>query len=338
MQIGTHGGDQIDIDGQKPAVLVHCHAGIGNIVPAMGVGDEVFRAVRGPLDRPAKAFCRFHGEGVFAIGKHLGAEASTDIGRDDADTVWILARDPRQMAADVVHTLGTDGNGVAVFLAPLRKAGANFHVVADQPVVDDSQLADTCCLRKGFRRFFLVTEEGSESEVGTCLGVDKRRILRQRAFGIDDHIEVLEFHFDQFARIARLRHTVSNDKGNGIADMPHDAVTQYRKIAVDDRRPVAILDRGDVFQRLEMRRVCSGQNQMNAVCLKGCRNIGGPEAGMGIRRAQHIAVQHPLCLDVVCVAAVARCEGIILLAQDGCTHSEFRMNEFVHQMPPADRS
>ena len=73
--------------------------------------------------------------------------------------------------------------------------------------------------------------------------------------------------------------------------------------------------------------ILAGQDEMHAG--RGLRRFdrADPEAGLGDRRAQHIAVQQAGRRDVVGVAALAGDEGLILQTQDRSAHPEFRRDD-----------
>ena len=69
---------------EEPAVLVHRHLAVDDIVAALRVGEEVLGAVARPFHRPAEALRRLQHQCVLPIDEYLRAEAAADIRRDDA--------------------------------------------------------------------------------------------------------------------------------------------------------------------------------------------------------------------------------------------------------------
>ena len=69
------------------AVVVERHFGMGDMIAAVRVGQERFRAVAGPFHRPADLLRRPEADHLLGIDEDLRAEAAADVGRDHAQLV-----------------------------------------------------------------------------------------------------------------------------------------------------------------------------------------------------------------------------------------------------------
>src|SRR3546814_7297223 len=69
---------------------------MGQVGAAMGIGQEGFRPLRGPLHRPAERAGGEHGQHLFGVDEDLHAEAAADIAGDDMQARWLDAEDLRQ--------------------------------------------------------------------------------------------------------------------------------------------------------------------------------------------------------------------------------------------------
>ena len=174
-----------DLERQELRVRVERQFDMGDVVAAMRVGHEAFRALGGPFDRAAQLAGGPGDDRLFGVMVDLRAEAAADIGGDDAqfrlgdvedegahqepDHMRVLARRVERVLA-----------GRAVKLAD---RGARLHRVRDEPVVDEVELDDVRRLGEG--RF----DRGESpmlpvvAEVARHIGKDLRRPRFQRLGG-----------------------------------------------------------------------------------------------------------------------------------------------------------
>ena len=90
-QIGAHVRDRVDLQRGEVAVGIERQLGLGDVVAAMGVGEEALAALGGPLDRPAEPLGGEQADALLGVDEDLGAEAAADVGRDHPELV--LGRD-----------------------------------------------------------------------------------------------------------------------------------------------------------------------------------------------------------------------------------------------------
>ena len=86
-EIGAEIAENVDAQGEKPALLVERHLGGGDVVAALRVADEMLGPVGLPAHGSPQAPRGFENERIFAIDEALGAEAAADVLGDDAQLV-----------------------------------------------------------------------------------------------------------------------------------------------------------------------------------------------------------------------------------------------------------
>ena len=105
LQVGTHVGDEIDLEADDLAVLGGGDLDVLDLVATMMGGDHVLTAGLGPLDRTAQVAGDLHRENLLAVALQLATKAATDVGGDDAQGVLRQARDEREEHAQDVRDL-----------------------------------------------------------------------------------------------------------------------------------------------------------------------------------------------------------------------------------------
>ena len=85
--IGAEIGGGVHLQAGDLAVAVERHLRLGDVIAAVGVGDETFRTLAGPLHRPVELARRPQTNDLLRIDEDLRAEAAADVGRDDAQLV-----------------------------------------------------------------------------------------------------------------------------------------------------------------------------------------------------------------------------------------------------------
>ena len=98
-QVGAHIRGQLDRQGEKTKLLVEREIELRDVVAPLRVGDEGFRAVGDPFDRPPDFFRGPQHQHVLGIEEQLHSEAAADIGGDDPDAVF---RDMENMLGEHV--------------------------------------------------------------------------------------------------------------------------------------------------------------------------------------------------------------------------------------------
>ena len=149
--VGAEIGDRVDLEPEHLVVLVERHLGRGDVVAAMGVGQERLAAARRPFDRPAGRLGRPQADDLLRIGEDLRAEAAADVGSDDPELV--LRRDVdegRQHDPQEVRILRRVPQGeMLVGRTVFGDHGAGFHRARHRPVVDDVDLDHVLGLGEG---------------------------------------------------------------------------------------------------------------------------------------------------------------------------------------------
>ena len=143
-EIGAHPSDVAGAHGEEGAVLVEGELALGDVVAAVGVGEEGLAALAGPLHGAAELAGGVADHGVLGVEEELHAEAAADVGGDDADAVeGRLEDDGGQHLLDAPAALGVGGQ------RPLGGGrvvggggGAGLHAVDDDAVVHDRQAGD----------------------------------------------------------------------------------------------------------------------------------------------------------------------------------------------------
>ena len=86
-EIRPHVGERAHAQAAELAVGVQRQLGVGDVVPAVGVGQEGLAAVGGPLHRPADPLRRPEDQQLLGVVEDLRAEAAAHVGRHHAQLV-----------------------------------------------------------------------------------------------------------------------------------------------------------------------------------------------------------------------------------------------------------
>ena len=115
---------------------------MGDMVAAMGIGQEGFGAVGDPLDRHAGLLGGPQADDFFRIDVDLRAEAAADIRRDDAQLVFRrdIVEGAHHQTGDMRVLRGRPAGVVIFRLVIDAERRARLHRVWHQPVVDDVEL------------------------------------------------------------------------------------------------------------------------------------------------------------------------------------------------------
>ena len=200
----------------------------------------------------------------------------------------------------------------------------------DDAVVHHLDLDDVRGLGHRLRHRIGVAALDVVGEIARRLGPDRRRPGGECREAVDHGVERLVVDLDQLGRLACGLRAVGHDEGHRIADMAHAAIGQRRPRRHDHR-----LDRRQarhVAQALG-RKVGMGVDGAHAGKRCRRRNVDPLDDGMGMRRAQHVAVQAICNRDVIDVAAAAGQEPRILEpAQRLADH--LLLSAIAHVAPP----
>ena len=142
--------------------------------------NEMLASILDPFDRPAQAHCGKRSQHLFCIEHHdLGAEAASDIGRDDAHLVFGQVKDGRQAVADGNRPLRRNpAREHTVVRVPTRQYAATFHRHGRAPVHKQSLMDDMRCTRKDAIGVANALHE-VRGHVVWHIRVHKRRVFRR---------------------------------------------------------------------------------------------------------------------------------------------------------------
>jgi hypothetical protein len=250
---------------------------------------------------------------------------------DDADLLRIHPEDVLgERAAHAVDALAADRERESRVLVPLGKAGARLHVIRDEAIVDEFDRRDVAGGGKRLVGRLAVAILMQVDEIGAELGPHERRTVVQRGGQIGLGVGMVEIDVDQFGRILRLAKAFGDDERNGVADIAHLAVAQQRDVAHRMFLAARLFGAGHALDRTEMGDVRGRQDQLDTWCGPGGIERTDGKGASRLRGTQHIGVERPFPFHVVGIAPLALDEGIVLLAQRRCTHSEFRCSD-IHE-------
>ncbi len=193
---------------------------MGDVVAAMRVGEEGFRAVGGPLHRPAHLARRPQADDLFRIDEDLRAETAADIRRDDPQLV--LRRHADEGGDDQTRDMrvlrGIPQRQIVGAGVVFGQRRARLHGVRHQPVVDDVELGDVLGVGESGLGRLGVAEVPLVDRVVGDVGMDLRRALGLRLGRIDDRGQHLVVDLDLLGRVLALPDRLGDHHGDGIAD------------------------------------------------------------------------------------------------------------------------
>ena len=142
-EIGAHRRRRVNSQALDYAVRVHSQFGLRDMIAAMGIGEEAFAALGGPLDRTAANALRGPDANNFLrINRDLRAEAAAHVGRDDAQLVLgcqaVEGRDHQpghmRVLAGGIERVGFRAGVIGT------DRGAGLHGIGNEAVVDKIEL------------------------------------------------------------------------------------------------------------------------------------------------------------------------------------------------------
>ena len=293
---------------KRLAVLVEGDFGVRDVIAAVRVGDEGFRAIRDPLDRTPEFF-RAPGDQCFlGIVEDLGAEATADIGRIDAQLVLGDAQHEgaHEQANDVRVLAGGDERVVLGRLVIEADSRARLHGIGDETLIDQIDLGDVLGLGEGRVRRRLVAQFPIIALVVGGLVVHGRAAL-ECGLHVDDGRQLRIVDGDQFGGVAGLREGLGDDGDDGIADVPRLAFGQDRMLGLDHRLGVLAGDEPAARQAVDLvvGQILVREAGDDTGRLAGRRQVDAVDLGVRDRRAQQIHIGLAGLVDVVGVLADA---------------------------------
>ena len=164
----------------------------------------------------------------------------------------------------------------------------------------------------------LVAEPPVEGEVARHLVPDRGLARIEGERGLDRGRQRLVIDLDQFGRITRLRQALGHHHRHRVADMAH-ALAHHRRARRDGRdRAVAVGQGAEARDRAEAvaGHIRAGQNGEHPRCCGSRCGVERADAGMRVRRAQHMGKGLARTDQIVDVAAVPGQKTPILDAPD----------------------
>ena len=294
---------------------------MGDVVAAMRVGQEGFRAIRRPLHRALDLLRRPDADRLFRIDEDLGAEPAADVRRDDAQLV--LGRDAdegREHEAGHVRVLARRVERVVVGPEIVFADGrAGLDGVRHQPVVDEVDLGHVLRPREGRFRFVLVAEMPVEHGV---VGRDVMHLDRcfRRLGCVDNSREHVVIDHDGFRRVLRLGERLGDHHRHVVAHIAHLALGKRRVGPCLHRAAILGMDHPAADEPADLvgREVVAREDGDHARHDHGRSRVDGPDRRVGMRRAEEIRVGLARSVEVVDVASLAGDETLILFPADGC--------------------
>ena len=229
-QIGAHIRDRVDLQRGEVAVGIERQLGLGDVVAAMGVGEEALAALPGPLDRPAEPLGGEQADALLGVDEDLGAEAAADVGRDHPELVLGRHADERRdhEARDVrVLARGVEREGVGGAIV-LADRGARLDRVRHQAVVDQLDRGDVGGAGDRLVDRRRIAELPLVDRVPRDLVVDLRLALIAGVRGRHAGRQDLVVDLDQLGGILGLVVARGDHAGDVVADVARLALGQDR--------------------------------------------------------------------------------------------------------------
>ena len=292
----------------------------------MRVGEKGFAALAGPFDRNPQLARRVQHQPLLGIEEQLHAETAAHVGRHHAETVLRQLEDVGgQQPADAVRTLGRGGEGetpVARVVGSHR--AARFHRIGDQAVVDQGQLDHVLGLGETRLGGLAVAALPVEAEIAGDFVPHQRLSRIIGGCGYRRSMQDFVIDRDQLGRVLGLGQGSGDDESDAVADMPRLAFRQQRMLDQHDAAAVAVLQRHDAGDAADavLLQIGGGVHAKDSWCLRRRRRVDSADAGMGVRRPQHVSHGLARKRHVVGIAAVTGDESRILGAAHRLTHAE----------------
>ncbi len=322
----AHGVQRIDAQAQNLAVLVERQFAGDDLVAALRVAQQRFRARRHPFDRTAAdAARRPHHQRILGIAAVLHAEAAADVRRDDAQLgLGDFQHLGRHRRAGAVRVLRCRVQRVAVAVGMiLADRGARLDRVGGNPAV--VELERNHVLGAGERGVgrVLVAHHQRERNVVGRLVPHRGRARLHRIFDGDDGRQRLVVDLDQFGGVARLHRRFRDHEGDAVADRAHLVGFEDRTQRAEALRAAHILrHRRREAAELVGDDIGAGEHREHALGRPSLGGVDAFDARMRMRRHDNGRVALVRQLDVVDIAAAAGDEARVLDPGHGLTDAE----------------
>ncbi len=240
----------------------------------------------------------------------------------------------RQLGLEDVGALQRGVDGVAL-LGRLENAdaAARLHGRGGDAIDHEVMLDHMRGLGEGGVGRFLVSFDLDEADIVRAIVPDQRHAGLDRVAGRDDGRQRLVIDLDQLGGIDRLVIGLGHDEGDIVADHAHPVLDQGRIARPIAGRVAAALEPARHRQVAEARGlvVGAGDHREHAGRGFGLGGVDLADAGMGVRRAQHIAMRRAGKHHVGDIAAAALDQSRIFEARDRLADGEFTHCILIHR-------
>ena len=212
-----------------------------DMVAAMRVGHEAFRALGGPFHRLAHLAGGPGDDRLLGVVVDLRPEPAADIGRDDAQPrLRDVQHEGAHQQPDHMRVLARRIERVFVGRAvELADRGARLHRVRHEPVVDEVELDDPRGPGdRGIDRGLVAQMPVVADIAGRLLRPHLRRAGFQRLGRIDDGRLDGVIDVDLLGGVARLAEALGDHDRDRVADMAHPVDREHRMRRLGHRRAV----------------------------------------------------------------------------------------------------
>ncbi len=318
--VGAQIGDRVDVEGDDLALIVEAHPALGDMVAAMGVGQEGLRPVGGPFHRAARLHRGPEAGDLLGVDVDLRAEAPAHVGRHHAQLVLggDVVEGREHQPGDMRVLAGGVERVVILRLVVDRDGRARLHRVGAQAIVDDVELGDVRGALERLLRLRLVADLPRVAEVAGDALVHLRRAVLQGLVGEDGGRELLDVERHRLGGATGEVLRLGDDDGHGVAHVA--AVFGDHRVPRADLHRRAVLGgdgpaRDDVADAVGLH-LGAGMDGDHALHRQRRGGVDALDAGMGHRTAHEGGVGLVLHADVVGILAPAGDEAAVFLAGD----------------------
>ena len=313
--VGADIGQSLDAEAEEFSVRVERQFGVADIVAGVLVGLDRLAALAGPFDRPPQFLGGEQHQPMLGILPALGAEPAADIAGNDADPAFRDLEDAgRERLAHPVRVLHVGVERKALLArVPHPDRAARFHEMGVDPADHVAALDDVRRRGKGGLGRGPVSGLEQVRDVVRAVGPHRDPALG-RGGGVGDRGQPLVIDGDQLGGVLCLRQGLGDDKGDRLADIAHAPLREAEMSAGEHRRAVRALalERHAHGAELGRDEIVAGHDQCDARRRLRSREVERADAGMGVRRAQHIGVELAEEVVVVLETAVAAQQALVL--------------------------
>ena len=309
---GTVVGEDVGANGKHLAVLRGRELALHVVIAGKARGHEILGTALDPLDRLAD---QQRGRGchdVARVDRHLVAEATADVGRDDADLLLGQTCHQRKQRAMRVRGLARQvDRHLPGRLVVIGDCAAGLHRRRVDARVQRVELDDDVgVLEHAIRRVGIARLPREDVVVGLTFEVraDDRRVSVERLLRVGDHRQRVVIDVDTFERVLGLRRRLG-DHADDLLALEADLVGRQDSLGVtrEGRHPREAMLGEQVARH-------AGHDTRHRL---GTRGVDRVDRGVGERRAVDRHEQHAGQLHVIDVIALAADEAIVLDALRG---------------------